>query len=285
MLVATVSLAQADTLKKVRESGSITLAHREASLPFSYVDDQKRPLGYALEICLKVVDAIKAELRMPRLEVRYLPVAAAQRISSIKEGKADMECGNTTNTPERRKDVAFTIPYYIAGGKAMVKGGPPPRDISDLSGRKVVSNAKSTYERLVSERNEKFNARVTFVPAKDNDDSFKLLNEGAADAWMTDDVILYVYRAQSSNPQQYAISTKFLTVEPLAIMFRKHDAAFAEVVNREVRRIMQSGEIHGIYKRWFQSPIPPKGIRLDLPMNSLLKSFVDAPTAELPANF
>jgi ABC-type amino acid transport substrate-binding protein len=280
-----VGAAQAQTLKKIKDSGSITIAHREASVPFSYVDEQKRPLGYAIDICLKVVDAIKTELRMPRIEVKYLPISAAQRLPSIKEGKADLECGNTTNTPDRRKEVGFAIPYYIAGGRVMVKGPTPPRDFSELSGRRIVSNAKSTYERLITERNEKFSARITFVAAKDNEESFKLLNDGGADGWMTDDVILFVNRAQAAKPTDYSISAKLLTVEPLAIMFRKDDMQLAEVVNKEVRRIMQSGEIHGIYKKWFQSPIPPKNIKLDLPMNTLLKSFVDAPTSELPANF
>jgi ABC-type amino acid transport substrate-binding protein len=278
-------VASAQTLKKIRETGVITIAHREASVPFSYVDDQKRPLGYGIDICLKVVDAIKTELRLPRLEVKYLPITAAQRLPSIKEGKADLECGNTTNTPERRKEVAFAIPYYIAGGRVMVKGSSAPRDWSEVSGRKLTSNAKSTYEKLVAERNEKYSARITFVPAKDNEEAFKFLNEGKADAWMTDDVILFVNRAQSAKPADYAISTKLLSVEPLAIMFRKDEADLANVVNKEIRRIMQSGEVHNIYRKWFQSPIPPKNIRLDLPMSTLLKSFVDAPTAELPANF
>jgi ABC-type amino acid transport substrate-binding protein len=277
--------AHAQTLKKIKDSGSITIAHREASVPFSYIDEQKRPLGYGIDICLRVVDAIKAELKMSRLEVKYLAISAAQRLPSIKEGKADLECGNTTNTPDRRKEVAFSIPYYIAGGRVMVRGTTPPRDFAELSGRRVTSNAKSTYEKLIGERNEKFSARISFVPAKDNEEAFKFLNAGTADAWMTDDVILFVNRAQSAKPQDYSISPKLLTVEPLAIMFRKDDPTFADVVNREVRRIMQSGEIHTVYKKWFQSPIPPKNIKLDLPMNPLLKSFVDAPTSELPVNF
>jgi glutamate/aspartate transport system substrate-binding protein len=267
----------AQTLKKIKDTGVITIAHREASIPFSYVDEQKRPLGYAIDICLKVVDAIKSELRLPRLEVKYLAISAAQRLPIIKEGKADLECGNTTNTPDRRKEVGFAIPYYIAGGRVMVRGATAPRDFAELSGRNITSNAKSTYE--------KFSARINFVAAKDNEEAFKLLNDGKADAWMTDDVILFVNRAQSAKPSDYSVSAKLLTVEPLAIMFRKGEADTEKVVNREIRRIMQSGEIHSIYKKWFQSAIPPKNIRLDLPMNTLLKSFVDAPTSELPANF
>lgn len=277
--------ACADTLKKIKDTGSITLAHRESSVPFSYLDANKKPIGYTADLCLKLVDAIKTELKLAKLDVKWLQVSAADRIPSVRDGKADLECGNTTNTPERRKDVAFAVPTYIAGAKLMAKGKDAPADLNELFGKRVVTMTKSTSEKLVNEHNTKYSARITVVAAKDHAESFAALAGGSADVWMMDDVLLYAYRAQAPKPGDFTVSQRLITVEPLAIMLRKDEPKLAEVVNREIRKLMTSGELTRIYTKWFQSPIPPNNINLDLPMNRLMREFVAQPSDQMPQNF
>ncbi len=273
------------TLDKIKQTGVITLAFRESSAPLSYADKSKQPLGFSVELCKRVVESIRTELKLPKLETKWLMVTAAERIPSIKEGKADIECGNTTNTPDRRKDVAFAIPTFIAGITIMSPSKAPVPDVPSMSGLKVAAPAGSTALKRLTERNEKYNAGIALVTPKDNAEAMKQLESGQVAAWMTDDTLLFSFRASSPDPSKWVISGKRLSVEPLALMFRKDDPAFAELVNREIRRLMQSNEFTALYDRWFTQSIPDKNINLNIPMGSLLRGFIAYPTAELPVNY
>ncbi len=284
-IVALASAAHADTMKKIRESGTIVLAHRESSIPFSYVDAQKAPLGYSLDLCAKIVDALKRELKMPNLKVSYLQVAAGDRIAAIKDGKADLECGNTTNTPTRRNDVDFAITTFVAGGRVLGIKPFAPSDVTQLQGNAISVSQGSTYEKLLKEQNEKFGANISVVALKDNAEAFAAVDAGKAKGWLTDDTILYATRAQSAQPDRYIVSDRVLTIEPLALMLRKDDAVFKNAINNEIRRLMKTGEFATIYAKWFQSPIPPKNTNLSIPVSRLLKEFMSFPSETLPYGY
>jgi ABC-type amino acid transport substrate-binding protein len=273
------------TLTRIRQNGFVTIAHRESSVPFSYVNEQtKEPIGFTVDICKKIVEAVRQELKLGKLDIKYVMVKPADRLSTIKAGKADLECGNTTNNPDRRKDVNFAIPHYIDGARLMSKGG-AMRDLSSVAGRKVVTIEKGTSEKMITEHNRRFSTRIEILTTKDHKESFERLDKGEADVWMIDGIILASARAQAAKPSDFFISQKLLTIEPLAIMYAKDDDAFGAVVDREIRRLMRGNEFQNIYRKWFQSPVPPKNINLDVQMNSLLKAFIESPTAEMPQNF
>jgi ABC-type amino acid transport substrate-binding protein len=277
--------AHAQTLEKIKQSGVITLAFRESSPPFSYMDANKQPLGFSVELCKRVVESLRTELKLPKLESKWLPVSAAERIPTIRDNKADIECGNTTNTPDRRKDVAFAIPTFIAGIAVMSPAKAPVADLNALSGRKVAVPAGSTALKLLTAHNERYSAGITLISPKDNAEAMKLLESAQVDAWMTDDTLLFSFRASAKEPIAWSVSGKRFSVEPLALMYRKDDAAFADKVNKEVRRLMLSGEFSALYARWFTQTIPEKNINLNIEIGSMLRSFISHPTAELPVNY
>jgi glutamate/aspartate transport system substrate-binding protein len=269
---------QPPTLQKIRDTGVVTLAHREASIPFSYLDAGKRPVGYALDLCLRVVEALRRELRMPNLRVEYLPVTPAQRIPAIVDGKADLECGNTTNTAARRKQAAFTVTHYFAGGRLLVPADSGIQRLSDLRGRTVIVNAGSTHAQYLARAQEKglFGGRV--VEAKDSDSAFAELEARRADAYLHDDIVLFALRASSGDPAKWEVVGEFTTVEPLAIMLRRNDPEFKKFVDLVLSRAMVDGEVATLYRRWFLGPIPPKGVTLGIPVNTLLREQLTFPT-------
>jgi ABC-type amino acid transport substrate-binding protein len=284
-MMAVASSVHADTLKKIRESSTIVLAHRESSVPFSYVNAQKEPLGYSLDLCAKIVEAVKRDLKLSKLKVTYLQVAAGERLAAIKDSKADIECGNTTNTPARRNDVDFAITTFVAGGRALGVKPFAPSDITQFRSATVAVAQNSTYEKLLKDQNEKFGAGIKIMSMKDNAEAFAAVEAGKSQGWISDDTILYATRAQSSQPDRYAISDRVLTIEPLALMLRKDDAAFKNLVNAEIRRLMSSGEFTAIYTKWFQAPIPPKNVNLNIPVSRLLKEFMTLPSESLPYGY
>jgi glutamate/aspartate transport system substrate-binding protein len=266
------------TLQKVRDTGVITLAHRESSIPFSYLDVNKRPIGYALDLCLRVVDALRRELRLPSLRVEYLPVTPAQRIPSITDGKADLECGNTTNTAARRKQAAFTVTHYFAGGRLLVRSDSGIRRLSDMRGKTIVANAGSTHAAFLARAVEKglFAGRV--LEAKDSDAAFAELEAGRADAYLHDDIVLFALRANARDPKQWDVVGELTTVEPLAIMLRRNDPEFKKFVDLILSWAMVDGEVSVLYRKWFLGPIPPKGISLGVPISPLLREQFTFPT-------
>lgn len=261
----------APTLQRIRDSGVITLAHRESSIPFSYLDGNKKPIGYAMDLCMKVVEALRRELKLPSLRVEFLPVAPAQRIPAIAEGKADLECGNTTNTAARRKQAAFTMTHFFAGGRLLVRSDSGIQRLADMRGKTIVANAGSTHASFLTKAKEKGVFAGTIVEAKDADAAFAELNAKRADAYLHDDIVLYALRANSAEPKQWDVVGEFTTVEPLAIMLRRNDPEFKKLVDMTIGRAMVDGEVLPLYKKWFQGPIPPKGVTLGIPLSPLLR--------------
>jgi ABC-type amino acid transport substrate-binding protein len=259
------------TLQKIRETGVITLAHRESSIPFSYLDGNKKPVGYALDLCQKVVDALRRDLKMPNLRVEYLPVAAAARIPAIESGKADLECGNTTNTAARRKLVAFTVTHYFSGGRLLVRADSGAKRLADLRNKTILVNAGSTHATFLNSAQEKGLFAGRILEAKDSDAAFADLEAGKADAYLHDDIVLFALRANSKEPKRWEVVGELTTVEPLAVMLRRNDPDFKKVVDTVLSRAMIDGEVPALYRKWFQGPIPPKGITLGIEVSPLLR--------------
>jgi ABC-type amino acid transport substrate-binding protein len=272
------SMAAAGQLDAIRAAREVVVAHRDASIPFSYVDDERKPTGYSVELCLKVVEAIRKELKLPSLPVRWLAVTSATRIPAIAEGKASMECGSTTNNAERRKLVDYTIAHFISTSRFLVKADSGIGSMGDLAGKRVVSTKGTTNIKIVQRLSEEHGLKLQILEATDHAEAFAMVEAGRADAFAMDDVLLYGIRANSSQPRAYAVVGKPMTVEPYAIMIPKGDPEFKRVVDQEVRRIIVSGEIHPLYRKWFESPIPPKGINLDLPMPYMLRESFKYPS-------
>jgi ABC-type amino acid transport substrate-binding protein len=269
---------QPPTLQKIRDSGVITLAHRESSIPFSYLDAKKRPVGYALDLCQRIVEALRRDLKMPNLRVEYLAVTSAQRIPSIAEGKADLECGNTTNTAARRKQAAFTVTHYFAGGRLLVRADSGFQRLTDLRGKTIVVNAGSTHAAFLTRAQEKGLFRGRVIEARDADAAFAALEAKRADAYLHDDIVLFALRANSKDPKQWSVVGEFTTVEPLSIMLRHNDPEFKKYVDLVLSRAMIDGEVAAIYRKWFLGPIPPKGVTLGIPVNPLLREQFTFPT-------
>ncbi len=281
--IACLSAAAAPpTLDKIAKSGSVVLGYRDAAAPFAYLDENKRPVGYSLDICLKIVDAIKRDLKRNDLAVKYVPVSAATRLTALTSGEIDLECGSTTSTAERRKQVASTIPTFVAAVRLLAPSKSGIKSIYDLSGKTVVTTKGTSSEALFNDLNKNHTLRANLVLGKDHNESFALLEAGKADAFMMDDVLLATLRASSKDPDKYALTRDPLTIEPLAIMLRKDDAAFKKLVDSELHRAITQGEINTLYRKWFESPIPPNQINLKLPMSYLLRDSFKAPTDWLP---
>lgn len=269
------------TLDRVVRTGVVSIGYRDSSPPFSYLDQDRRPVGYSIDLCLKIVDAVRQATTRP-VEVRYVPVTSATRMEAVLKGEIDLECGTTTSTGERRQKVAFTVPTYIATTRLLVKTGSGINSINDLAGKTVVTTRGTTAEKLFRETDTRRTLRATLVEAKDHAESFAVLQAGKADAFIMDDVLLYSLRAASGAPEKFEVTREALNIEPLAIMFAKDDPVFKQLVDREVTRLIVGNDIHRIYRRWFESPIPPKGINLGLTMSYLLRDSFKAPTDWLP---
>lgn len=264
-------VSAAGMLDTIRASQEVVVAHRDASVPFSYLDGNGQPVGYSMDICARVVDAIRRELAMPGLKVRYLPVTSASRIGVMADGKAALECGSTTNTAERRKKVAFTIPHFISAVRLLVRSDSGIKGLDGMAGRRITVTAGTTTVPTVRRLNAEQDLKLNIVEAPDHAQAFVSLETGKVDAFALDDVLLFGLRANSARPQAFSVVGKPMSVEPYAIMLPLGDAAFKRVVDGEVRRLIQSGEINALYRKWFLVGIPPKGINLELPMPAMLK--------------
>jgi glutamate/aspartate transport system substrate-binding protein len=278
LAVLAPAAAQEGTLKKIKESGSITIGHRDASIPFSYYDDKQQPVGYAMDLCLKIVDAVKADLKMPKLDVKYQLVTSANRIPLMANGTIDLECGSTTNNLEREKQVSFTITHFVTANRWVAKKSSHINALKDLKGKTIVSTAGTTNIKQITEINAAQNLGMNIISANGHPEAFQMVETGRAVAFVMDDILLYSLAAQSRNPKDYAISKEALSVEPYGIMVRKDDPAFKKVVDAAMTQIYKSGQINKIYDKWFQKPIPPKGLNLHIPMSEQLKKVVAHPT-------
>jgi glutamate/aspartate transport system substrate-binding protein len=273
-----VPAQEAGTLKKIKDSGAITLGHRDTSIPFSYYDDKQQVVGYAMDICQRIVDAIKNELKLPKIDVKLNPVTSATRIPLMANGTIDLECGSTTNNLERQKQVAFTITHFVTANRYVAKKASKIDKLTDLKGKTVVSTAGTTNIKWVTEENQKQNLGMSIVAAKDHAEAFLMVETGRAAAFFMADILLYSLVANSKNPGEWAIGAEAYTIEPYGIMMRRDDAAFKKVVDNAVIGLYKSGQINPIYEKWFLKPVPPKGINLNVPMSTAFKRVVASPT-------
>jgi glutamate/aspartate transport system substrate-binding protein len=267
------------TLKKIKETGTITIGHRDSSIPFSYYDDKQQVVGYAMDICMKIVDAVKTELKMPGLKVALNPVTSATRIPLIANGTVDLECGSTTNNLDRQKQVSFTNTYFVTANRYVAKKSSNIKTLMDLKGKTVVSTAGTTNIKWLVEENGKQNLGMNVIPAKDHAEAFLMVETGRAVAFFMDDILLYSLVASSKSPADYAIGTEAYSVEPYGPMLPRDDPAFKKVADTATANLYKSGEINAIYDKWFLKPIPPKGITLNVPMSPQLKAAFANPTS------
>jgi len=271
----------AGTLDKVKQSGAITLAYRESSVPFSYLDDKAQPVGFGHEICLKIVDEVKKVTGRADLKVNLQAVTSANRIPLLQNGTIDIECGSTTNNSTRGKQVQFAINYFYTGTKFLVKTGTSVKNIEDLKGKTIVSTTGTTNFQILRNLNEEKKLGMELLGAKDHADAALMVESGRAVAFGMDDILLYGLRASAQNPSSLAVVGDPIQVEPYAIMMRLDDPAFRKVFNDTLAGLMKSGEFTKLYNKWFMSPIPPKGINLNAPMSpelvENLKALSDKP--------
>jgi len=277
--LALPAVAQEGTLKKIKDSGSITIGHRDASIPFSYYDDKQQVVGYAVDLCHRIVDAVKTELKMPKLETKYQLVTSANRIPLMANGTIDLECGSTTNNLERQKQVSFTITHFVTANRWVAKKSAKLAKLEDLKGKTIVSTAGTTNIKQITELNGQQSLGMNIISANGHPEAFQMVETGRATAFVMDDILLYSLAAQSRNPKEYEISPVALSVEPYGIMLRKDDNDFKKVVDAAMTKIYTSGEINKIYDKWFQKPVPPKGINLNVPMSDQFKKVVKNPTS------
>jgi glutamate/aspartate transport system substrate-binding protein len=270
-----VTSAQAEelkgTLKKIKDTGTITIGHRESSVPFSYLDDKQKPIGYAMDLCMKVVDAVKTELKMPDLKVNLQPVTSSNRIPLMQNGTIDLECGSTTNSVQRQQQVAFGPSYFVINVTAAVKRSSPINSLADLNGKTISTTSGTTSVPLLKAYEKTKQVDVKEIYGKDHAESFLLMADGRSDAFLMDDILLAGQIANSKNPGDYKIIQESLRQEPYSMMLRKDDPQFKKLVDDTIGKVMKSGEIEKIYFKWFQSPIPPKGINLNFPMTPAIR--------------
>ncbi|MBC3907629.1 MULTISPECIES: amino acid ABC transporter substrate-binding protein [Undibacterium] len=275
-VLAQVSVA--DTFDRIKKSQTINIAYREAALPFSYLSESKAPIGYTIDICTKMVDALKKELKLPQLKINFIPVTADNRIQAMTSGKTDMECGSTSNTAERRKEVDFTIPHFFSTLRMMVSTSSGIKNWPDLKDKKVVFTKGTSADKFVLERDKVRALHMKMVEGKDHSDSFNLLETNQVDAFAQDEAILFGLKAKAKDPAKLTIVGDPLASEAYAIMLPKGDAAFKKAIDAEMGRMMADGEITRLYEKWFTKPIQPKNMNLAWPMGSLLKETIRFPS-------
>jgi glutamate/aspartate transport system substrate-binding protein len=265
-------------LKKVKERGEITLGYRDASVPFSYLDDKQQPVGYSIDLCLRVADAVKADLKVPAVKVKFNPVTSATRIPLVANGTVDIECGSTVNNVERQAQVGFSDTTFIVSTKFLAKKASNLKTLNDLKGKTVVCTAGTNTLARVNGLNAKHNLGMTVLTGKDHAESLLMVDTGRAVAFFEDDILLTGLAANSRNPAEWAIGSEAYSIDPYALMLPRGDAAFKQVVDRALVGLMKSGEILKIYDKWYAKPIPPKDVVLNFPLSPALKKAFEKPT-------
>ena len=272
-----VQAQDTDTLQRIAQTGTINLGHRESSVPFSYYDARKQVIGYSHELMLKVVEAIKQELKLSALTIKLVPVTPQNRIPLVQNGTVDLECGSSSHNAERQRQVSFSNSLFVIGTRLMVKHSAGIRDFPDLAGRTVVVTAGTTSDRLLHTYNERLGVRMNIVTARDHGESFALLERGQAEAFMMDDALLYGERAKAARPEDWIVVGTPMSSEVYGCMMRRGDTAFKRVVDQALARLMTSGEAMRIYTKWFQRPIPPRGLNLNWPPSDALLELYKSP--------
>ncbi|WP_298817515.1 transporter substrate-binding domain-containing protein [uncultured Roseibium sp.] len=274
------------TLAKIDETALIRVGHRESAIPFSYLDDNQKPIGYSLELCAHIVDTVKRKLGRDDIEFAYVPVTSQTRIPLMVNGVIDLECGSTTNNLERQTQVSYAPTMFVAAGRLLVKKSSGIKEVADLKGKVVAANQGSNPVRVLGEMNQSRNIGLTMGPSKDFAESFLLLETDRVSAVAQDDILLAGLKANARNPEDYEIVGEPYTVEPYGIMLRKGDPQFKELADEAMKAMMADGTFAAIYEKWFQNPIPPRNVNLNLPMSPELQKVVANPTdSGDPANY
>ena len=267
------------TLKKIKESGTITLGHRDASIPFSYIADASgKPVGYSHDIQMQVVEALKKDLDLPNLQVKYNLVTSQTRIPLVQNGTVDLECGSTTNNVERQQQVDFSVGIFEIGTRLLSKKDTKYKDFDDLKGKNVVTTAGTTSERILKSMNADKQMGMNVISAKDHGESFQMLESGRAVAFMMDDALLAGEAAKAKKASDWEVTGTPQSYEIYGCMVRKGDEPFKKAVDDAIKATYASGKINKIYDTWFQAPIPPKGLNLNFPMSDELKALIANPT-------
>src|SRR5262249_14653120 len=265
------------TLKKVKESGTITIGHRDSSIPLSYLDDKLQPVGFSIDLCKHVVDAVRTRLRMTGLKGAYNPGTSATRTPVVATATADTECGSTANMTSRQQQVGFSYTFFVPQFKWIARSSGAIKSADDLRGKTVAVTAGTNTAVFVNKMNSEENLGMTITPGKDHAESFLLVETGRAVAWMEDDVLLAGFRANAKSPADFKLLDKSYPSDPYALMIRKDDPQFKALVDGELVELMRSGEFEKLYAEWFEHPIPPKGVNMDLPMSDALKHDIKEP--------
>ena len=272
----TITGAMANTLEKAKTTGKFTLAYRESSIPFSYLGEDGKPLGFGWEMCKLIAEEVKKQTGRKDLVVESQAVTSQNRIPLIQNGTVDVECGSTTNNSERGKQVTFAINYFYTGTRFLVKSDSGIKSINDLKGKKVVSTTGTTNYQILRNLNDEKKYGFELLGAKDHADALLMVESGMANAFGMDDILLYGLKASSKESAKLAVVGESIQVEPYAIMFRKDDPKFQALVNKVITNSMKSGEFEKAYKKWFQTNIPPKNVNLNAPMSKELKDNLKA---------
>jgi glutamate/aspartate transport system substrate-binding protein len=277
--IAAAEEQQGSTLDRFRQTGVIRVGHWGVAIPFSYYDAEHRPVGYSVDICMRIVDAIRAQFGLPELEIEFTEVTAATRIPMLANGTVDIECGPTTNTPTRQQQgVSFATTTFVGATRLATKMDANIKSLSDLAGKRLVAVAGTDNILRLTELNGRQQLGIIIVPVKDLSVAFHMLEESRVEAVAADDILAYSMVATSNSPRSYVMSDQAFSVEPLAIMFRKEDSDIKSVANGVIAKLFQAGEINKLYDKWFMSAIPPKNVNLNVPMSDALKRVIAKPT-------
>lgn len=265
------------TLKKIQDLKTISLGYRESSIPFAYLDDEQKPIGYSMDLCYRIVEDVKKRLAIPELKVTLNPVTSQTRIPLISNGTIDLECGSTTNSVERQKQVAFSVTTFVTGIRLLVKSDSQVTSLQDLDKKPVVTTTGTTSDRLIKEYEQQHHIKVKDLYGKDHAQSFLMVETGRAAAFVMDDVLLAGLIANAKQPESFKMIGEPLRIEPYGLLLRKDDPSFKEIVDNTLKQMMENGEMEKIYTKWFTNPIPPRDINLRLPMSEKLKELMQHP--------
>ena len=277
-LAAGATTAGAQTLQKIADANKITVSYREASVPFSYLIGSTKSVGFSVELSEAIIDDVRKKLKKPNLEVAYMAVTSQNRIPLLVNGTYDLECGSTTNNSTRGKDVAFATNHFYTGTRLLTKKGSGIKNYADLAKKTVSSTTGTTNAQVIRKYSADKKLDMQLILGKDHDDSLLLVESDRAMAFAMDDILLFGLMANSKNPASLEVVGDSLQVEPYACMVRKDDPEFKKLVDGTINRLIKTGEFTKLYTKWFMSPIPPKGVNLNLPMSAELKAGLKAPT-------
>jgi glutamate/aspartate transport system substrate-binding protein len=273
--------AASQTLDKIKETGEIAIGYRDASIPFGYIGADQKPTGLSLELCSAVVDKIKSELRLPGLKITYVPVNGSNRIPLVQNGTVDLECGSTTNTAERQKQVAFTVATYVASPRWLVPASSAVKEPRDLDGKTIVITRGSVNYAGAAKVIADEKLKVSIIQPNDHAESLLMLDTGRAAAWFEDDILVAGLVANSADPKAFRMLPAIYAPSYYGLMLRRDDPEFKALVDSVLKEKMASGEFEKLYTKWFESPIPPKGQNLALPMSAAMKARVASPSDSL----